>query len=83
MIKLFKQWLECLLDVIEIHEPTGDRVNITGNRKTHKEGVPMQASAFVPFGYVGQSVRGLESKIFIKLHVSVLMKNRLWHSGCV
>jgi len=43
----------------------------------------MQASAFVPFGYVGQSVRGLESKIFIKLHVSVLMKNRLWHSGCV
>ena len=34
----------------------------------------MQARAFVPFGYVGQPVRGLESKIFVKLHVSVLMK---------
>ena len=68
MIKLFKDWLEGLLDICKILNPSCwlfyNSVDINSDLK----GVSVQSSAFMIFRKVRQEVGSLKSNIFIYFH---------------
>jgi len=68
MIQLLQQGCERIFDVIEVHQPARDRVHLALDGQPYKEGVSVQAGAFVSFGHVRQPMRCLKSEVFIKFH---------------
>ena len=72
MIQLLVKGLEGSLQVREVHHPTGGLRRIAGNGQADLEGVAVQARAFMPCGYVGETVGGLKVKFLVDFHVRKL-----------
>lgn len=62
MIQLFEQWLECLAQVCEIHNPPAVRTHLAADMHLEAEGMSVQARTFMAVGNIGQPVRGLNLK---------------------
>lgn len=68
VIQALVQRLEDRLDLREVANPAGMRVDIAREMDGNLERVAMQAPALVPFGDVGQAMGGLESEFLEYFH---------------
>ena len=64
MIQTIVGRLKRRLQFGKIHDPTGMRINFTGDLKTHHERMPVQTAAFMPFRDMRKVVGGFEGEIF-------------------
>lgn len=68
VIQLVVQRLERGLDVGEIHDPAGLRVEVAGDMDLDAEGMAMEARALVARRHVGQPVGGFEGEDLEDIH---------------
>ena len=79
VVELVQQWIERLLDLVEINDPT--RLGVYGalNGDTDPIGVTVQTLALVALGDLGQPMSRLKAKICVQLHNGIpyrVSKNR-------
>ncbi|MNZ56658.1 hypothetical protein D3C78_746100 [compost metagenome] len=68
MVQTLVQRLEDRLDLGEVTDPAGVRVEVATQVNRHLERVTVQATAFVAFRHMGQAVGGFEGKLFENFH---------------
>jgi hypothetical protein len=84
VIELVFEGLEDLLDVTEVHEPAGVRIDGAAEGEVDFEGVAVEAGAFVGGGNLGEAMSGFEGEglgkfddeglLFALGHVQIVQK---------
>lgn len=69
MIELIFQRRKGVLDVAEIHQPTGLRIHLAPHRDLYAKRMAMQARAFMIRRRFGQAVGSFKAKILPQFHV--------------
>jgi hypothetical protein len=68
VIEAVVDWFERRLDIGEVHDPTGLRIDIATDMQFDPEGMPMQARALMPWRNMGQPVCCFDGKDFENVH---------------
>ena len=68
VVEALVEWLECSLDVGEVHNPSRITADRTSDMDCSAKGVSVQSLTLVPFRNIRKAVRGLKGELAKYLH---------------